>query len=249
MVNIDVLWVDYSDSKYQGSKWRTQKILTAAREMQPHIITNNRFWNGLQNSNGDFFTPEKYIPSTGFANRSFEVCHTLNESFGFSYHDKNWKSSEEIIHLLVDVVSKGGNLLLNVGPDAKGYIPKEAVKSLQETGKWLQINGDSIYGTSASPFIQLAFNGRCTQKKDFNGNTHLFFHIFKLPATGKIQLDGIQNKILSVQLLNSLEEVKFDQSSDTIRITLPKKVSTFVCPVVEVIVKGIVDIKSSIHTK
>lgn len=128
---IDILWPDYSRVNYQGSTWQVRELLENLREWQPEIVMNNRLWEGLENPNGDFVTTEKYLPANGLPSVDWEVCHTMNESFGFSFHDQKWKSVDETIRLLAEIVGKAGNMLLNVGPAADGSIPDKAVEMLQ----------------------------------------------------------------------------------------------------------------------
>lgn len=229
----DIMWVDYSSAQFQGSVWKTRELLDQLHKLQPQAIVNNRFWNGLQNSYGDFFTPEKYVPATGFPGRTFEVCHTMNESFGFSKHDQVYKTPREVVELLVDIVSKGGNLLMNVGPDPQGHLPQETVTPLIETGKWLKVNGEAIYGTEASPFAKLPFDGRATRKQLGKNHTAVYFHLFNLPSSGVLNLSGIKNEIVEVSVLGT-GKLQFTANA----VKLPSKLKGKLCPVVRVVVKG-----------
>ncbi|WON94945.1 alpha-L-fucosidase [Sphingobacterium sp. UGAL515B_05] len=193
---LDMLWPDFSSKQHEGEAWGTKHILTDLIKWQPNIIINNRFWNGLENKNGDIGTPEKYIPPTGLPGMYWEVSHTMNESYGYSAHDQNWKSFPKIMQLFVETVSKGGNFLLNVGPDGDGAIPEPAVRIMEQIGEWMKVNGESIYGTTASPFQALDW-GYCTQK-----NGKLYLHVFDRPADGKINLP-IKNKVTAVYALAS----------------------------------------------
>ncbi len=210
---LDILWPDFSSKKYHGESWGTKRILTDLIKWQPDIIINNRFWEGLENKNGDIGTPEKYIPPTGLPGMYWEVSHTMNESYGYSAHDQNWKSFPKIMQLFVETVSKGGNFLLNVGPDGDGAIPEPAVRILERIGEWMQVNKEAIYGTSASPFQSLDW-GYCTQKED-----RLYLHVFNRPASGKIELP-IKNKITAAYVLaQPKNKLKFTLNSG--RPTLP----------------------------
>jgi alpha-L-fucosidase len=197
---VGLLWVDYSSATTQGSHWNTRAILENWHRKQPRAIYNNRFWNGLENDFGDFFTPEKYVPPTGHPGRVFEVCHTMNESFGFSYHDGKWKSAREVAELLVDIVSKGGNLLLNIGPDRHGRVPEPSATALREVGAWLETHGESIYGTGPSPFSRTPFAGRCTVAER-DGRHLLYCHLFEWPESGILRLDGLVTPVRSAWLL------------------------------------------------
>ncbi len=114
---------------------------------------------------GDYGTPEQEIPATGFGRGvDWESCMTMNDHWGYNKNDQNWKSTQTLIRNLIDCASKGGNYLLNVGPTAEGEFPQPSVERLAEIGKWMKVNGEAIYGTTASPFDKLTW-GRCTQKK------------------------------------------------------------------------------------
>ena len=213
--DIDILWVDYSTAQFQGAFWRTTELLTRIRELQPQILVNNRFWDGLENRNGDFLTPEKYVPATGWPSVDWEVNHTMNESYGFSFHDQNWKSVDETIQLMIDIVSKGGNLLLNVGPDGTGAIPHAAIKILKGLADWMDVNAESIHGTGASPFELLPW-GRATRKDDT-----IYLHVFDWPANGRLRVP-LLNDISSARLLGG-GELAFGETKDGVWLHLPEK--------------------------
>jgi alpha-L-fucosidase len=137
---------------------------------------------------GDYGTSEQYVPSSG-GDSFFEACMTMNGTWGYVKYDHNWKSTETVIHNIVDVASKGGNYLLNVGPTAEGLIPEASVRILQETGKWMHKYSESIYKTHGSPLGTLPY-GRCTAGED-----KLYIHIFEWPDSGRITIPGIKSRI------------------------------------------------------
>lgn len=156
---LDILWFDYSFDDYQGEKWKANDLVKMIRKYQPDVILDNclEIHGGSSAKQrkisflGDFETPEQGIPDTVLTDMygkifPWETCLTLNGSWGYNEADKNWKSPQLIINCLVNCVSKNGNLLLNVGPDAKGNIPEKSKVILSEVGQWMAKNGESIYG-------------------------------------------------------------------------------------------------------
>jgi alpha-L-fucosidase len=169
----EVLWFDG-----EWPDWWTEEdgrdLYNYLRELKPQIIVNNRVGKGRkgmeglnkddQHYVGDFGTPEQQIPATGIPGVDWESCMTMNDTWGYREDDHNWKSAETLIRNLVDSASKGGNFLLNVGPTAAGEIPPASIERLAAIGRWMQVNGESIYGTTASPLDAQNW-GRCTAKR------------------------------------------------------------------------------------
>jgi alpha-L-fucosidase len=199
---LGVLWFDGEWIPEWNEEFGTETYYFV-RSLQPDIIINNRVGKGRKGMKGttqegffggDFGTPEQEIPATGLPGADWETCMTMNDSWGFKKNDHNWKSIEELIHNLVDIASKGGNYLLNVGPTAEGLIPSESVARLRGISHWMHFNGESIYGTSASPFRNLGW-GRCTQKALSDGKTRLYLHVFDWPSDGSLVVGGLDNKV------------------------------------------------------
>ncbi|MBM3988599.1 MAG: hypothetical protein FJ294_11665 [Planctomycetes bacterium] len=208
------IWFDYSDPTRQGEAWGASDLLSLLRAKQPKILVNNRLYFGLENKLGDYGTPEKYVPPTGLPGMDWEVNHTLNESYGFSAHDAHWKDTGTVVRLLCDIVSKGGNLLLNIGPDAQGRVPAQAQRTLRGVGAWMKVNGEAVWGTQASPFVRLPW-GRATRK----GNT-LYLMVFDWPSDDLLRVP-VQGDVKSISLLGS-EEALFavEESSATTGLAL-----------------------------
>ena len=130
----------------------------------------------------------------------FETCGTMNDSWHYKSDDTEYKSAGELIKRVVSIVGKGGNYLLNVGPDEKGVIPKESVDRFKEIGAWLEKNGEAIYGTEAGPYPHELSWGSMTQRK-VGPNTRLYLNVIDWPEDGSFRLDGLDNKIIDASLL------------------------------------------------
>ncbi len=200
------------------------------RSLQPDIIINNRVGKGRKSMQGmtkegyfagDFGTPEQEIPPTGLPGVDWETCMTMNDTWGFKSYDHNWKSKEDLIRRLVDIASKGGNFLLNVGPTSEGLIPQASVERLAAMGQWMERNGESIYGTTASPFEKLPW-GRCTAKPG-----KLYLHVFDWPKNGELKVPIPRNDVQKAYLLAREDRAELLLDSDengNFVVTVPRRV-------------------------
>lgn len=215
---LDIMWFDFSYGELRGEAWRATKLINMVRSLQPDIIIDNRLevsgegFGSIATDNpsvyaGDFVSPEQIIPPMGLKSESgrdlvWEACITMNDHWGYCAKDKNFKPASTIIKKLVECVSKNGNMLLNVGPDARGNIPDESLKILKEIGVWMRKNGGSIYGCKGSS-LQKPENGRITEK----GN-RLYYHVME-NAIGGVPLYGIlRDRVKAVRLLSDGSELK-----------------------------------------
>src|ERR1700734_306465 len=137
--------------------------IVALLNQHPNLIWNNRLGGTYK---GDTDTPEQYIPPQGYPGRDWEACMTMNDTWGYKSYDTNFKSTETLLRNLIDIASKGGNYLLNIGPDSKGVVPPPEVERLQQMGKWLAVNGAAIYGTQPTLFGPEAGSFSTTEKDE-----------------------------------------------------------------------------------
>ena len=214
---IGVLWFD-GEWENTWTHERGKDLYQYVRSLQPSILINNRVDVGREGMQGltkagefvgDFGTPEQEIPATGVPGVDWESCMTMNNNWGYNSHDNNWKSSEDLVRKLIDIASKGGNFLLNVGPTSAGVFPQPAIDRLKEIGSWMSINHESIYETHASPFKKLAW-GRCTQKP-VGGGTRLYLHVFDWPSDGKLVVPGLGSQVTNCFALANKKKLKIER--------------------------------------
>jgi alpha-L-fucosidase len=198
--DVAAIWFD-GEWEHTPEEIRADEVYDMIRKLQPNTLINDRLYN-RKGGKGDYGTPEQFVPATGIKDANgraalWESCVTINSSsWGYNKYETRFKTNRDLIRMLIEVVSKGGNLLLNIGPRPDGTIQPEFVSRLQAMGAWMKVNNEAIYGTTASPFTTLPFFGRATQK----GNT-LYLHVFEWPLDGKLRVPALQNQVLAARLL------------------------------------------------
>ena len=207
---LDIMWFDFSYRDYRGEKWRATELVDMVRQHQPDILIDNRLGGDLERRvpevfAGDFDGPEQIIPREPLTNEDglplpWEACMTLNDHWGYAATDNNYKSARDVVRTLVNAVSKNGNLLVNVGPNAYGEIPTEAATILREVGQWMDHSGSAIYGCRAAEFEKPEW-GRFTQRGD------TLFACLTEPNMGHISLKGMKGKVEKARLLRDGSEV------------------------------------------
>ncbi len=215
---IDLFWFDFSYGELTGEKWRATDLVRMIRSYWPDVLIDNRLevsgegFGSLLSGNpseysGDFVSPEQIIPPEGIVDVNgkpvcWEACITLNNNWGYAAFDHEWKSAQTVIRKLVECVSKGGNMLLNVGPDARGLIPKASVEILTEVGEWMARNGESIYGCGQSSIPKPSW-GYVTESAD-----SVYLHVCE-QTVGPVPLKGhVREDFGLIQLLASGAEVE-----------------------------------------
>jgi len=214
---IDVMWFDFSYDDMCGEKWEATKLIHMIRELQPGIIIDNRLSGSGEGGQGeaaeppiyagDFESPEQIIPTEGVTDAlgrpvPWEACMTLNDNWGYHAADKNYKTAQNVIRMLIECVSKGGNLLLNVGPNAKGEIPKESIAVLEQVGAWMHDNHASIYHCGQAPGQLKPEWGRYTQRGKF-----LYAHIFERGVSA-FRFNGLRDQVKKARLLMDGSELR-----------------------------------------
>lgn len=250
---VDILWYDFSigpTERFPGkgkNEWQSEKLIALVRELQPQIILNDR----LQ-IDQDVKTPEQYQPRSWVKVEGkpvvWEACQTFSGSWGYHRDEESWKSLDMLIKMLIDSVSKGGNLLLNVGPTGRGEFDERALDRLSGMGEWMKRHSRSIYGCTQAPeeFV-------CPQdcRYTYNPETkRLYLHIFSWPFR-HLHVDGIANRVEYAQLLNDASEVKMlksvpeesygamtpNREATLLTLELPVKKPNVTVPVIEMFLK------------
>ncbi len=255
---IDILWLDLSypnlvnpDFPWMKGKgkedWESEKLIETARNLQPGIIINNR--SGIEQ---DISTPEQYQmlewPRHKETNELlvWEACQTFSGCWGYSRDELTWKTPKMLIDMLVNTVSIGGNLLMNVGPTARGYFDYRAVDALKAFGEWMKYNSRSIYGcTMAEPEFVAPRGTRLTQSED---GKRLYVHLIEYPF-GFLEMNHLAGKIEYAQFLHDNSEVRYtvgetghygeglSKREDMVAFKIPAVQPNVIDPVIEIILK------------
>jgi alpha-L-fucosidase len=241
---VALVWFDGLNDQRKYDGYRMQRVI---HEMQAQTLINNRI-----GTLGDFETPEQFLPNAipvrgkrlDFDHkdagsrpgevpppedfRLWETCMTINNTWGYNKNDRNFKSAKTLIQHLVEVASKGGNFLLNVGPEPDGTIQPEFVDRLETIGKWLNVNGASIYDTTYGPLQSLPY-GKTTAR----GKT-IFLHVFDWP-NGDLEVSGVHARVQQVTLLAAGKALQFSQQASQVTIHVPKKAPDPYVTVLEIV--------------
>ena len=228
---VDLIWWDMGASSAPEFKYRMMKAIKNISGTE-RLIFNDRMEDKLT---GDFKTPEQSIPDmpSNGDGTDWETCMTLNDNWGYAAHDVRWKTTEDVLQKLIDIASKGGNYLLNIGPKADGTFPTESINCLKEVGSWMKVNSEAIYGTIPSPFVSQLDWGRAT-RKEVDGKQFLYLHVFTQywPKDGKLLVPDFGSGIKRAYLLIDAKKTSLpiDKMGDnhifSLPLDAPDKIST-----------------------
>lgn len=237
--NPDLWWFD-GDWEHNAEEWQVDKLRSTLLKANPDVIFNSRL-----RGNGDYETPEQGPPVVRPTAPYWELCLTMNDSWGFQHNDKNYKTPQQIIDIFVDCISKGGNLLLDIGPKANGTIPKEQENILRELGKWTSKHEEAIYGVEKGiPYDH--YYGPTSLSKD---KTILYLYVHG-DANGQIVLKGVKNKINRIWVVGNGTKLNYEVKSKVYwsqypglkYIDIPEAVLDEYCTVLAVLLDGKIDL-------
>ena len=217
--------------------------LHSLTHLQKETITNDRLGDDYP---GDYKTFERNLPQQAPAGKDWEVCMPISGSWGYKIGDNNFKSTTQLIQNLVTIASMGGNYLLNVSPTGEGTLLPPALERLEEIGEWMDINGESIYGTNAGPLVNLDW-GKSTLK-EADGKTTLYLHVFDWPEDGKLIVPGLKNAIEKAWLLDGGDELETDTTEAGLSISVPSDAPDAHATVIALHVTGEMDVEPQLPT-
>jgi alpha-L-fucosidase len=239
---IDILWLDWTWGKddkrgKHADDWGAVELIKMVRKLQPGIIVNNRLGLDDYADGGDFVTPEQVSSTelTGYKGKTWETCQTFSGSWGYYRDEMSWKTHRQLLDLLITSAANGGNLILNVGPTARGEFDYRAKAALDSLAYWMHANSKAIYDCTYAPD---GFKAPDNDKLTYNPLTRrLYIHLYDYPPDGKLVLPGYSGKVRYAQLLNDDSEVKMETagSSSDITLRLPIQKPKYEIPVVELI--------------
>jgi len=237
--NPDLYWFD-GDWEQSAEKWHAPQIREMILDANPNAIINSR----LQGY-GDYATPEQGLPINSPEDKYWELCMTMNDSWGYQHNDLNYKSTNQIIRIFVDCISMGGNLLLDIGPKSDGTIPDEQVKILKELGRWTNKHSEAIYGTQAG-IPNEYFYGPTSLSAD---KKTLYLYVDGKP-NGPLMLKGLKNKVNRIWVVGNGTKLNYDikmkqywsEKPGILYIDIPDEVLDTEVTVISVLLDGEIDL-------
>ncbi len=237
--DVAVFWFD-GEWEHSTTEMRSNEVYDMIRKLQPNTLINDRLFKREPGNKADYGTPEQYVPATGLTDPSgkpilWESCVTIDpSSWGYNRYGTEFRTNRDLIRMLIEVVSKGGNLLLNVGPRPDGTIQPEFVSRLNAMGAWMKVNNEAIYATTASPFTTLPFFGRATQKGDT-----LYLHVYQWPLDRKLRVPALRNQVVAAHLLaNPSAALPVSRENGDVVVSLPVKAPDDIASVVALKLDG-----------
>jgi len=244
---IDILWYDFSYGGKGKEQWKSEQLIKLIRQLQPSIILNDRLQIDQDVKTPEQFQPRGWVHVNGHP-VVWEACQTLSGAWGYHRDEESWKTVEQLLHMLIDGVSKGGNLLLNVGPTGRGEFDGRALGRLGGMGEWMKRHSRSIYGCTQAPVeYQVPEDCRFTYNPE---KKRLYLHVFTWPYR-YIHLDGMAGIAEYAQLLNDASEIKMlssvpeaaygsmseEREAALLTLELPVQKPNVTVPVIELFLK------------